>query len=215
MAGIAAAILGAGALGAGASIFGSMSQSRAANKAIGAQQGMFNTAMGEAQPFINAGQEAAGTLSGLLRPGADMSSILQTIPGFKFLQDITQRGVSNQGTVTGLGGNTLLAGANAGNQIALSAGWQPIVNSLQNLVSTGAGSAGALGGQAVQTGANIGSNLVGIGNAQAAGGIGASNAIGNALTTNALLSALTRGNGMYTSPTATFLNSGLQTPTDI
>ena len=42
-----------------------------------------------------------------------MSSILQTIPGFKFLQDITQQGVSNQATTTGLGGNTLLAGANA------------------------------------------------------------------------------------------------------
>lgn len=197
MAGIAAAILGAGALGAGASIFGSMRQTSAAQSAIAAQQGMFNQAAGYAKPFISAGTQAAGTLSNLLKPGADMSSLLQTIPGFKFLQDITQQGVSNQGTVTGLGGNTLLRGAQAGNEIALSAGWNPIVNALQGLTSTGAGSAGALGGQAVQTGQGIGSNLVGIGNAQAAAGVSAGNSIGNSLTTAALFQKLLNQGGMY------------------
>lgn len=213
MAGIAAAIIGAGVIGAGASIFAANKQTSAANKAINAQEGMFNTALGKAQPFITAGSEAADTLSGLLRPGADMSSILKNIPGFDFLQKITQQGVSNQGTVTGLGGNTLLQGANAGSQIALSQGWQPIVNVLQDLVNTGAGSAGALGGQAVQTGANIGGNLVGIGNAQggAATSVGAN--IGNSLTTAALFNKLLNpqgganyaGGGMYNANNDPFL----------
>ena len=183
MAGIAAAIIGAGALSAGASIFGASkaakAQTSAANQAIAAQTGMFNKAVEEAQPFIDYGKEAGGTLAGLLKPGADMSSILKSIPGFKFLQDITQQGVANQATTTGLSGNTLLQGANAGNNIALSAGWVPIVNALQGLVTTGAGSASALGGQAVQTGKGIGGSLTGIGNAQAGAAMAGANAVGN------------------------------------
>lgn len=213
MAGIAAAIIGAGALTAGASIYGASkaakSQTQAANQAIAAQQGMFNKAVELNQPFITAGSGAAGTLSNLLKPGADMSSLLKTIPGFKFLQDITQQGVTNQATATGLSGNTLLQGANAGSNIALSAGWVPIVNALQGLVNTGSQSASSLGGQAVQTGGLIGQNLIGAGNAQAGSAMATAGALGNfgnSLATATLLSKLLNNsaggaggttNGMY------------------
>ena len=197
MAGIAAAILGAGAIGAGASIFGSMTQANAAKQGIAAEQGMFNTALQQQQPFVTAGAGAANTLSDLLKPGADMSSLLKTIPGFKFLQDITQQGVSNQGTVTGLGGNTLLAGANAGNNIALSAGWLPIVNSLQGLVNSGASAAGNIGQQAVQTGGNIAGSTMNVGNAIAGGVTGAAGNIGNSLTTATLFNKLLNNSNMY------------------
>ncbi len=217
MAGIAAAIIGAGALGAGASVFGALTQKSATNNAISAQQGMFGQALQQfqqakelEQPFITAGTGAAGTLSDLLKPGADMSSILNNIPGMKFLQQLTQQGVSNQGTTTGLGGNTLLAGANAGSQLALSQGWQPIVNALQNLTNTGAGAAGnvqagasALGGQAVQTGANIGGNIVGGANAIAGGTVGAANSIGSSLTSAALFNKLLNSGGT-SAPTSMF-----------
>ena len=199
MAGIAAAILGAGAIGAGASIFGSLTQRNATQQAIAAQQGMFGVAQREAQPFITAGQQALPTLQKLITPGADQTATLEQTPGFQFANTMAQRGVSNQGTVTGLGGNTLLAGANAGSQLALGMAWQPTINALQGLVGTGAQSAGTLGGQAVQTGANVGGNIVGGGNAIAGGATAAGANIGNSLTTAALFNKLLSGANAPTS----------------
>jgi len=201
------AILGGSLISGGASIFGGLTQRSQANKALDFQKQMFAQTMAANQPFISAGQGAAGTLSGLLRPGGNMSDILQTIPGFRFLQDITQQGVANQATTTGLGGNTLLAGANAANQVAFGAGWQPIVNSLQGLVQSGVGAAGNLGTAATQTGAGGASSLIQGGNAIAGGAMGAANAIGGGLTTSLLLNRLLgqqqgganyTGQGMYT-----------------
>ncbi len=206
MAGIAAAIIGAGVIGAGASIYGSMQQTKAAQKAIDAQRGMFDQAAGYASPFIQAGQSALPTLQKLITPGPDQTEVLKQTPGFQFANQMAQQGVSNQGTVTGLGGNTLLAGANAGSQLALGMAWQPTINALQGLVGTGAQSAGALGGQAVQTGANIGSNMVGIGNAQAGAGMAVGSNIGNSLTTAALFNRLL-GGGSANAPTDMFANA--------
>ena len=182
MAGIAAAILGAGVIGAGASLFASSKQQQAQQQAIAAQQQMFNQAAGYAQPFISAGQQALPTLQGLITPGANQSALLAQTPGFQFANQMAQQGVTNQGTATGLGGNTLLAGANAGSQLAMGMAWQPTVNALQNLVGTGAGSAQSLGGQAVQTGQGIGANLAGIGNAQAGASTAVGSNIGNSIT---------------------------------
>ena len=84
MAGIAAAIIGAGVLGAGASIYGSMTQANAAQNAIAAQRGMFNTALANEQPYINAGQSeipqlqgTLNTLSGLTTPGPNQTNLLK------------------------------------------------------------------------------------------------------------------------------------------
>ena len=197
MAGIAAAILGAGVLGAGASIFGGIAQSNAASKAIAAQQNMFNIAQGEQQPYIQAGQNALPTLQGLITPGANQTALLEQTPGFQFANTMAQQGVSNQGTVTGLGGNTLLAGANAAQQLALGSAWQPTVNALQGLVSTGGQVAGNVGNQAIQTGSNVGQNLVGIGNAQAGAATSVGANLGNSLTSAALFSKLLNNSNMY------------------
>ena len=197
MAGIAAAILGAGVLGAGASIFGGIAQSNAASKAIAAQQNMFNIAQGEQQPYIQAGQNALPTLQGLITPGPNQTALLEQTPGYQFAADMAQKGVSNQGTVTGLGGNTLLAGANAAQQLALGSAWQPTVNALQGLVSTGGQVAGNVGNQAINTGTNVGNNLVGIGNAQAGAATSVGANLGNSLTSAALFSKLLNNSNMY------------------
>ena len=197
MAGIAAAILGAGVLGAGSSIFGGIMQSNAANNAINAQQAMFAQAQANEAPFIQAGQKAIPTLQSLITPGPDQTAMLQQTPGYQFAANMAQQGVSNQGTVTGLGGNTLLAGANAATQVALGQSWLPTVNALQQLVQTGAGTAGNLGNQAVQTGANVGQNLVGIGNAQAGAATSVGANLGNSLTSAALFSKLLNNSNMY------------------
>jgi hypothetical protein len=197
MAGIAAAILGAGVLGAGASIFGGIAQSNAASKAIAAQQNMFNIAQQEQQPYIQAGQNALPTLQGLITPGPNENALLAQTPGFQFANQMAQQGVSNQGTVTGLGGNTLLAGANAGTQLALGQAWQPTVNSLLSLIQTGGSVAGNVGNQAVNTGTTVGNTLVGIGNAQAGAATSVGANLGNSLTSAALFSKLINGQNMY------------------
>lgn len=212
MAGIAAAILGAGAIGAGASIFAASKQTKMAQQAIAQQRQMFDIARGEAQPFITAGAGAAGTLSDLLKPGADMSALLENIPGMKFLQQLTQQGISNQATTTGLGGNTLLAGSQAGTQLALSQGWLPIVSALQGLVNTGAGSAAALGGQAVQTGQGVAGSLTGIGNAQAGAATAFGSNIGNALTTASLAPILTKLLAQGQQGGANYTGAGMYNP---
>ena len=114
MFGLAGAILGSGLIGGIASIFGASQQTKAQEKAIAAQQQMFQQAAGYAQPFISAGQQALPTLQGLITPGPNESALLAQTPGFQFANQMAQQGVTNQGTATGLGGNTLLAGANAG-----------------------------------------------------------------------------------------------------
>ena len=198
MAGIAAAILGAGVIGAGASIYGASKQAGAAQAGIAAEQQMFGQAQGALSPYYTAGQQALPQLQNLLGAGGPGSpsatSALSNTPGFQWLQSMTQQGVSNQGTTTGLGGNTLLAGANAGNQLALGSAWQPTVNALQNLVGTGAGAAGSLAGAATQTGGQIAGSQMNVGNAQAGGIVGAAGQIGNSLTTNALIKSGLLGN---------------------
>lgn len=212
MSAIASAIIGAGALGAGASIFGSLTQANAAGNAISAQESMFNQAQANQQPFIQAGQSVLPTLQSLLTPGPNQTATLSQLPGFQFAQDWGQRGVSNQGTVTGLGGNTLTAGANFATGIAQQ-DWGTLVNQLQGLANTGASAAGAVGNQAVQTGQGIASSTIGQGNAIAGGAVGAANSIGGGLTTAALLSKLTgSGNGMYAAATPSLFGGNAAAP---
>ena len=203
MAGIAAAIIGAGALSAGAAIYGANTaanaQTNASKNAISAEQNIYNQNKAQLQPFISAGQSALPTLQSLLTPGPNQTSTLSQIPGFQFAQDWGQKAVQNLGTTRGLGGNVLTAGANYATGLAQQ-GWGNIVNSLQGLVNTGAGAAGNLAGVGATTGGQIGGQMVGIGNAQAGAAIGTANAAGNfanSISTAALLQKLTGNQGMY------------------
>src|ERR1035437_9796555 len=134
MAFVAAAVIGAGVLGAGAPIYGETKQSDAANNAIAAQPSMFNTARAGEQPFINAGQSVLPTLQGLLTPGPSQTDTLNKLPGFQFAQDWGQKGVSAQATTRGLGGNALTAGANYATGVAQQ-GFSGLVNMLQNFAN--------------------------------------------------------------------------------
>lgn len=170
---------------------------------------MFKQAQGIAQPAIDIGKGIIGqgqdtissvmpTLKALLTPGANMTSTLSQIPGFQFAQDWGQKAVQNIGTTTGLGGNTLKAGADYATGVAQQ-GWQGIVDSLlktgglgSNILGTGVsamtGPTNALIGAAANTGnsafsnlnqlgSTIGNTMTGIGNAQASGILGSANAL--------------------------------------
>ena len=196
MAFVAAAILGSGVLGAGASIYGATTQANAAKNATNAQLSMFNRVQANEQPFISAGQSVLPTLESLLTPGPNQTATLSQLPGFQFAQDWGQKGVTAQATTRGLGGNALTAGAQYATGLAQQ-GFSGLVGNLQNFANMGANTAVGAGNQGVQVGGQIGSNIVGAGNAMAAGGIGAANALGSSAQSYALLNALGLTNGMY------------------
>lgn len=200
---IAAAIIGAGALTAGASIYGSQTgaaaQRDAAGRAIASTEGMFGQAKNLAMPYIRAGEDMLPTLKSLLTPGANQTATLSEIPGFKFAQDWGQKAVQSLGTMRGLGGNVLKAGADYATGKSMES-FFPMVQSLQALVNTGAGAAGSLGGNAMSAGKLMSDAHIGAGNATAGAQMATGNAIGNfgnSLASAAMWQQLTGNRGMY------------------
>jgi hypothetical protein len=217
--------IGGALLGSSAAQSASQAQVGLGEQALGQQEGMWNQALSAIQPVLNLGTNAASgalsTLQKLLTPGPNMTATLSQIPGFQFAQDWGQKAVQNIGTTTGLGGNTLTAGANFATGLAQQ-GYGNIVNSLNQLFTSGIGgassAASSLGGTASNFGQQIGGTLTGIGQSTAQGILGSANALsgglqgaagsaGNAL----LLSRLLGGNtsGIYTgSGAGTTLGAG-------
>ena len=188
------AIIGAGAIGAGATAISSSNaahaQTTAANNAITAQQGFYNQDQTQLQPFITGGQGAYSTLNNLLGIGgngisssggtsADIQNTLNNLPGYQFTLNqglkATQGGYAAQGLADS--GAALKGAATYATGLAQS-NYNNYLTGLQNSATTGENAANALAGYGTQTGAQIGSNIIGAGNAQAA----ASTATGNALT---------------------------------
>jgi hypothetical protein len=207
---VAAAILGAGALGAGASIWGSSNaadaQTNAANAAIANQNAMYDKNKNVLTPFIDAGKGAIGNVSNLLdpnntsgplnalmklvMPGADQTATLEQTPGYQFNLSQGLRASNNALTARGLGGSggAVAKGASTFASGLASNTWQSVVNNLQNLFTSNTGAAQNL----VNTGAQSGNALAGVGtstaNANSNALIGAGNA--NAAAYNGIGSAV-------------------------
>ena len=197
---IALAIGGVAAAGIGAagSYFSSQTAADAQRQAAGTiaagRDSSIQTIMNLLSPQTNAigtasengegGTGILGQLTKLLTPGKSMTDTLHQLPGFQFLQDTGNAGVTAQGTTRGLGGNTLAAGANFGTGLAESQ-WGNLVSPLQQLFgqlsSTANNEASSISG--IQTGAaqNIAQTQVGAGQSQAAGITGMSNAATGAI----------------------------------
>lgn len=211
---LGAGALSAGASIFGASKAAS-AQTAAAQQAIAAQQGMFNVAQQGLNPFIQGGQSAFAALQGLTgtgaggnpltaplttpfgsAPGGQMGALAQT-PGYQFTLHQGELAAQNAFAAQGLGSSGAagkglvnyaegLAGTTFQQQFQnyLSQNAQ-IANILQGQVGTGAQAAGALGGIATNTGANLGQQYTNIGSAQAAGynaiGAGVTNAVNTGL----------------------------------
>lgn len=217
---IGAAIGAAGSIGS--ALIGSNAATSAANAQVSAQQQALATIQKTIGPILSQGQgivsSALGPLTSLLTPGPNMTAALSQIPGFQFAQNWGQQAVQNLGTTTGLGGNTLTAGANYATGLAQQ-GYQGIVRALQSFLNSGlstetnAASTLSSGSQAA---------LTNIGNAQAAGTLGSANALTggiSGLSNSALLYGLGSklgltgggaGAGIYGNgslfPSASFLN---------
>lgn len=189
---LAAAVLGAGALGAGASIYGATkaadAQTSATNASIAAQKDVQSRNANLMAPFIDAGKSGISglqswldpnnqnnPLAALLRltmPGANMSETLSQTPGYQFAEDKGLRAVNNQLAARGLGGSPGAVSKGAGEYVTgLASGtWQSVVDKLMGLFQSGGSQLQNL----VGTGANAAGNLAG-------GNISSTGQVSNAL----------------------------------
>jgi len=192
---VAAAIIGSAAVGAYSSDRAAKKQAQAGERAIAAQQGMFDATKENVAPFIQTGTEAAGLLSDLGKSGYatrqfgpdDLKAGLA--PNYEFIKQQGLMAANNQasalGGVAGTGGQrgaidyaTNLAG-NAYQNAFLNFNNQrnSIFGNLNSIAGLGSNAAQGLGNISANVGQNIGNNMTGIGNAQAGGIIGTANAI--------------------------------------
>jgi hypothetical protein len=186
------------AISAATSVIGGIAQSSAANKAASAQeaasqqnvageQNVLNTASGNLQPFVGAGQAGAGELTGLLGLGPNpqaAQSAFQNYLGSTNYNFLLNQGLQGQAFANAPNLNSGATSKALGNYAQGMAGnaLQGYEGLLQNQEQIGTGAASALG--------QIGTNVVGQ-QAQArnlgAGAAGTSalygaNAIGSALS---------------------------------
>jgi hypothetical protein len=193
--GLSTAMLGSAALGAGGSIFGSLLGSNSAKNAVNAETNMFNQAAGYVSPFIGMGKKAMNPLMSLITPGKDQTSTLEQTPGYQFALTQGEKGVTNQATMSGLGGNVMRAGAGYASGLAQNT-WSSVVDKLMNAVNTGAGAASSLAGGAVNMGGKIGDTIMSGGGMLAGGAAGAAGAVGGGLQNLGILNWLNnRGGG--------------------
>lgn len=201
MCSIAAAVLGAGALSAGAGIWGANkaagAQTDAAGKSIANQQEMYASNKNLLSPFVNAGasgipglQDWLSTSGGstgsnplsqlikLTTPGADMSATLAQTPGYQFSAGQGTRAALNSLAARGLGGSPGAIAKGVGGYVSGLAGntWDSVV---KNLLSTFQSGGNALQGL-VNTGVNAGGALAGVGTNTANQISGALTGAGNA-----------------------------------
>lgn len=214
---VATAIIGGVASVAGAEVQSSAAnkaakaQTNAANQAIAAQQGFFDTSQQALQPFIDSGSAAAakiGKLQGTDGGGpSDIQATLESLPGYQFANYQGLKSTQNSATERGLGlSGAALKGAATYSTGLANSYYNNLLEGLQNTESIGANSAGGLASAATQTGANVGSDIVGIGQAQAGSDLASGKAFSNIGTNtipNSLIANKLFSQNQSSSPNAT------------
>ena len=196
---VATAVIGAGVLGAGATIYGAQTaagaQENAAQTAANTQLSMYNTTNANLAPFRNIGNQAAtqlsGSLASLTSPITMDESTLENTPGYQFNLTQGERAVTNSSAARGLGSSgaalkgattfaTGLADSTYQNQFQNAVTNQTnAYNRLAGLVNTG--ETAAAGGAAPATAAagQIGTAATNAGNAAAAASNASAGAVSN------------------------------------
>lgn len=214
---VGTAVIGAGVLGAGASIYGANkaadAQTASSAAGIANSKAQFDQTNANLAPFRQIGTDAGTQLSARL---SDLTSPISVNPQdfvnsdqYKFLENQGQRGVTNSSAARGLAtSGAALKGAAAFETGLNSTQWQSNFNNqvtnqtnaynrLKGLVDTGASAAGATGVIGNQAVTQQNSAIAGAGNAQAA----AANQTGTALSNLASnTSGYALAKGIYGSP---------------
>lgn len=215
MAFVAAATLGAGLLGAGASIYGANKaagvQSDAANKAAALQQQAmdyqkqnYNTASGNLSPFIQSGQGANGLLSSFYGLGGDKAlgqgalDQFYNSPDYQFALKGGSQALDNSAAAKGgmIGGNQMRAQTEYGAGLATQ-NLQGYLQNLQKMSGQGIQAGGYLGqigtGVGTQVGTSaktMGDDIMGAGTAEASGIKGMVGGVNSGLNSLSLYSQL-------------------------
>src|SRR6185312_1060193 len=225
---VAAAILGAGVLSAGAGIYGASTaasaQENAANTASATQMNMFNQDKALLNPYVQQGYTANTDLNDqlpdLTAPINMNEATLQNTPGYQF--NLTQglKSVQNSAAARGLGiSGAALKGASAyatgladstyQNQFSnAQTNRQNTYNMLSGQQSLGENAAAGVGNAGISTGNSIASNTLGAGNAAGAAAIATGNAVSGAANSGVqgyLLSNLLGGGSGYNNGTSNYL----------
>jgi len=200
---IGAVTVGSSLIGASASRGAAASQERAAAQASDAQRAMFERQVELQEPFRQAGLKGQNRLLQLLGLGEDKTAPgfgkyataefgmdkFTADPGYAFRMSEGMKALERSAAARGglLSGATLKGTQRYGQDLAsqeyqnafnrYQAERAGTLNPYQALAGTAQTSANVLGGQAGELGRQLGSNIIGGGNAAAAGQIGAANAI--------------------------------------
>jgi hypothetical protein len=181
----AAGSVASGAMTSSAAKSAAGQQSAAIGQAVNFDQGVFNTAQTNLQPFIGGGQSALGSLLGLYGlPGGNAGGANQAYQNFTqtpYYQFPLQQGnlaLNRQLASSGLtNSGAALKDAVQYNQGYASQGFGQYISGLSGLSQQGQQAATSLS----QIGTNVGQQMLtgqtGIGNATAAGTIGSNNAL--------------------------------------
>lgn len=199
----AAGSIGSAAIGASASNSAANQQASSADAATQAQLQMFNTVQQNLAPYMGTGNNALMALNNFMGLGTGTGYYGNaTAPGvagfhydpandpeYQFMLSQGSSAIANQASALGgvNSGATLKALSDYGQQTALSSyqtefsNWNTQMNNvfsrLMNAINVGQSSAAGVGTAAMGTGQEIGNNLIGAGNARAAGTMGSANSL--------------------------------------
>lgn len=187
------AVLGSGALGAGASIFGASQSAKAAREAARAQQAMYDQQRADLAPWREAGASALTRLAGTV------DTPFQTSPGYQFAFDEGMRAVQDSAAARGRlnSGATWQALNRYGQGVANQefGNWQNRLAALAGVGQSATTQTGAFGANAANA---MGAANMAAGNAIGGGAINAANAINGGVNNLATLYALNGGwGGMF------------------
>lgn len=212
---VATAIIGSAVVGAvatsSAASKASKAQTNAANKANETMSQQYQQTRQDLMPYQQAGQAALPYYNALLGTGGDSTSALKTLqqtPGYQFTLSQGLKAAANSAAARGLGvsGAAFKGAENYGAQLANQT-YGDQVNRLMGAAQLGENAAAQTGAYGTQTAANIGNNITGAGNAQAAASVAQGNALSglassipNAMIYNKLFSGTGGMTGMYQTP---------------
>lgn len=212
MIGTGTAILGAGLLGAGGSIFSGLmgskaaksaanAQAQAAANALGFQRQVYDDTRANLSPFIDIGKGAFRSIGDLygLNPGngnPNMGGFTES-PDYQFRFGEGMRALENSAAARGglLSGNFARSAQQFGQGLA-SGEFANYFDRLFRTSQLGASAASSAGGLGTTQAGNIGNTMMGLGQAQASGIVGGANAltggINSAANNLAFLAAMNR-----------------------
>ncbi len=171
---------------------GANAQTKAANKATQAQMNMYNTTRNDLLPFQRMGAQSGNMLMSrmdeLTSPFEMTQAQLEQTPGYQFTLGEGLKATQNSYAAQGLGqsGAAMKGAAQYATGLASTTFQQQLQNYLaQNMqqynmlmggAQLGESAAAQTGGFGTQTAQQVGNNLIGAGNAQAAAWVGGTNA---------------------------------------